>query len=1049
MPKSRSQFIAHSQTTVCSRNHKANDQRKTIHLERISTSVLNIKAPTKSKPTSLRRKDLKSLTYLTNSFNESKKLIPLKSCLSSQRHSNKLKMKVKFNLKKGDDQFRYATRTNSALDVNNNSRNIKEIVITNQQNEILHDNKIGFYRRGMAGDNECKQTDLNSKQQQSEKTETNNDINKSVLKTSLANKIKNMIVEKSKQLSNTSLRQRHVRKSIKLRASNSCSSINYDKFKERLHEIDMKNQSLDKDIAKNVSTPNNSLREIQENRQMPIKDSNFDSNILRNDHINTQKNYDARISPKTQNCQRENCKNIKTHLTSVVYQDIGVTERKIKQWKNRGKNKKRRLLSIRIVRALSSDNIKHYSKNHTMNRTVSESNTPKAKKIFLGKALDFLADCKPIREKNKQEYKIEKNPAREDFRELFKARTNKNRSTIVEQSTNNDIPNRYNLKFENIASRFSICAENFTCWEKLHEKEPKKLQFRFTNDGKQKSGNFILENQITKDKKQRTKININPEEEKTISSSAITKVWSNVLRKLSCSFIVNNHSNFEKYTDKSKPKEEETKISDIRSLNKSCTNLHKEHSKDRFSISANYNKCNVNKNARTQTNTQRSNKINNIKLSKEVAKTKNKSFVDRQPNWTSMEKLSDKRKKSINDITKKHQKQTNACNNNKQQQNLFVNKPRKEKKKKPKNFKTSNDRKSKLPLTLNKATKKKYFDNQSIPHETKKLPSNLLIAPKSCSELAVLHNKVLKHQLPDKLRKYLQVQNDEGLETNKEAKESRTKQFFYKKWWAKCIDKIKFTYSRHDEQHPEVISQKHKLLKRSEKKMSNTKKNNIKTKSYALHENKPSKSIGTTKPRQLFHAEKDSKIKYVTSQESWPFKEKEHILRDQNSKIDKVHQEQLHEHLFLTTSHLNDIKQKIISRCKKIRLKSKSLQEIKCPFPSNQNKNCWQKKQQYKCPQKRIKSEFFLEKHGKSNQLNDSQLSFISKYRKTQSECSQCECIFNQCNERGHMSYVKQLNDCTCLNVHKIKRTLIGYPVTGSKGNNKERSHHLFEKKNN
>ena len=147
MPRHRR--LSRGQTRL-RKKYKSHEKEKTIPLKRKSASLISVKSSIESK------------LHLTKSFNKGDETVPLKSCLSSHKHNEKIKMQVKFYLKTGDGPFHNATHRSPY--VIKNQRKVKESVTTQQQSAISPNNKIGFHGRGTTGNNASKQIGIKSKE---------------------------------------------------------------------------------------------------------------------------------------------------------------------------------------------------------------------------------------------------------------------------------------------------------------------------------------------------------------------------------------------------------------------------------------------------------------------------------------------------------------------------------------------------------------------------------------------------------------------------------------------------------------------------------------------------------------------------------------------------------------------------------------------------------------------------------------------------------------------------------------------------------------------
>lgn len=1013
MPKKRRLFSTRGQTILKSNDYKKSKQGKIIPLERKSTSELRSnKNPTELKSHRLQRKDLK--LNVKKIFNESKRSIPLKSCLSSHLHGEKLKMKVKFYVKKCNDPFRdRLTHTDSAQNVNNNMRKGKEFVTTHRAGAMVKNKEIGFHRRNMAGD-----FDIKSKQKQNkEKTAENNyQINETFLKNSLAGKIRNMIVEKSKQLSDTSIRHRHLRKSLEIRSFNSHSSINYDKFKERLNKHCMKYQAVSNNHAsKNISTANNSLHgkyklapknnsqhptvydrlEMnKQNRQTPNKLSNV--NVK---NINTLNNYNKG-------------ENTEPNLSAVVYQDICVTGRMLKLWKKHSEAKNRRVLSIEIGRKTSNNNISYYSnernkKSYEVNesklkekRQVLDNKSKlenhrkeinifnKSEQIYQAEVFSELftqnnknvmcpeknARMKRLQEKEptKQQYWNDhlKSSIREkhDVENLFIKRTRKKVLPHLIKELTDQFPSVAKANRINLEKQGKIIT-NQTCTstnDTLRYNLPiNKKSTRLKNDGKTGIGhqhthcNITTAKQLSNDKEQKkSKDAYLKEVNNTKNSSIIIKLWTNVLRKALFSYNLNNNSHFEKHTCKSKKKKLRKNIFEnskqVNSLDKMCP-------KTDFGKSE-YNKRNNNKYARTlKIDEQWTNKFID-KKQKEIANHKNKPINDRKLNKAVKKRLSDepgntaktikdqiisheivaqqlnnyrrqfqgskynqqstmtsddifnitmkmsRLSKNISGVHTKNNNQTSDYTDSKQETNFLINRNlSKETKNQKKYNKTVNERNIMLSPKPSKTVKKNERHSQNISLEIDSLLSNLMMNRAPCSEHSELPNKISAY--PNKATNDLQIRN---YHVQNESKNISN-------WWTKFKEQIKHTYRQIDQ--PEKTSKKQKHFKAP---VSSTK---YISSSDRISKTKFTNMVKETKPKNSLTDNKNLETKYGLSKNNPSVKETKSILPNQNKIMtDSLHKQHT-EHLFLSESRLNEIKEQIISECKKALFEFKPLKK--------------------------------------------------------------------------------------------------------------------------
>ncbi|XP_026740146.1 uncharacterized protein LOC113502693 [Trichoplusia ni] len=355
MPKERRFHTERSDIKPTSNFYKSKEKKKQqmIPLARKSTSILSIKSKERS-PTSLRRKDLKSLMYLHNNITEDQTQVGLKSCLSSQRQCDKIKMKVKFYLKKDKDgKLGHPSRTKSAHSFN--KKNTKSLDLSSPKSQ--QKTKTKFNKMRMAGDIPCKQNDVKQKKQ-TEKSEHKSYINSSSLKRNLARTMKNLIIEKSKQLSDTSLSHQH--ESFKLKHNNSYSSITkYQKFKNRLNKSNLKSHLFHQGTGKHVeNTSSRTLFYSFKNQMLPVKHETRLDRSLGMPPAKKIHRVSSNVDHGNKNVKiaRELAKHVtkkehnfpKNNLSAVFYQDICVTGKKLKLWKNN--HTKRRPISLQIGR---------------------------------------------------------------------------------------------------------------------------------------------------------------------------------------------------------------------------------------------------------------------------------------------------------------------------------------------------------------------------------------------------------------------------------------------------------------------------------------------------------------------------------------------------------------------------------------------------------------------------------------------------------------------------------------------------------------------------
>ncbi|XP_035428823.2 uncharacterized protein LOC118261901 [Spodoptera frugiperda] len=378
MPKRQRLSTARGQTLLCNRLcGKSQAHENVIPLQRKSTSVLSVKASTQQLPRALRRKDLKSLTYLTSANNEPNKAVTLKSCISSQKQNDKIKMKVKFYIKKTDNNQSYsasATKSDHDFDKSITKRQ-KETPKLHSAYATLHSNKIDFNRaRDMAGDNN--RLKINIKPKKSfETTGKKSIMNTLFLKKTIASKIKNIIIDKSKQFSDTSLK--HRRNSLKLRFCNSYSSIvDYDKFE----------QNVKTNIKKQIVSPNSKTitkqNKVSSDRSKPLsrsettrktnaKSKGTISTIFKN--INQTSQLHLRKSLPTPKPEHRNSGITKSALSAVLYHDICGTGKRREERKYHENYKKRRSLSIRFGKQTSKQGLKYFTELQNANTAI---NTP-------------------------------------------------------------------------------------------------------------------------------------------------------------------------------------------------------------------------------------------------------------------------------------------------------------------------------------------------------------------------------------------------------------------------------------------------------------------------------------------------------------------------------------------------------------------------------------------------------------------------------------------------------------------------------------------------
>ncbi|PZC79279.1 hypothetical protein B5X24_HaOG216545 [Helicoverpa armigera] len=379
MPKHRRFVLEFGQRPIRRKPYKMSTQEQSIHLERKSTSVLSVKKCFESNCASLRRQDLKSLTYMTNTFQDGNKPLAIKSCLSSQKNSDKIKMKVKFLVKKSAKQSHCITETNSAHIMNKNFTRTEEDELKIQKPATILHNKIAFNKRAMAGDNEFIQVGIKGKQNNAK-----NLPRTSSLKSSFANKVKNMMVEKCKQPSDT--RIRHRRKFIKIRSSNSfSSSLNYENFKQKLTNNDEHLQIVkdiglkEKDVVKLEKYPNQCVSSKQTHGHLEISDNYL--NDRNHDNNKDSNKLNANRSLHIKNSKKNASDKSNSNLSAVVYRDICVTGNRLELWQNHTKHKRRRVLSIRIGKDTSNKVMNYFSNKQCAVSALGEACTQKANKL--------------------------------------------------------------------------------------------------------------------------------------------------------------------------------------------------------------------------------------------------------------------------------------------------------------------------------------------------------------------------------------------------------------------------------------------------------------------------------------------------------------------------------------------------------------------------------------------------------------------------------------------------------------------------------------------
>nr|XP_049702760.1 uncharacterized protein LOC110374999 isoform X1 [Helicoverpa armigera] len=379
MPKHRRFVLEFGQRPIRRKPYKMSTQEQSIHLERKSTSVLSVKKCFESNCASLRRQDLKSLTYMTNTFQDGNKPLAIKSCLSSQKNSDKIKMKVKFLVKKSAKQSHCITETNSAHIMNKNFTRTEEDELKIQKPATILHNKIAFNKRAMAGDNEFIQVGIKGKQNNAK-----NLPRTSSLKSSFANKVKNMMVEKCKQPSDT--RIRHRRKFIKIRSSNSfSSSLNYENFKQKLTNNDEHLQIVkdiglkEKDVVKLEKYPNQCVSSKQTHGHLGISDNYL--NDRNHDNNKDSNKLNANRSLHIKNSKKNASDKSNSNLSAVVYRDICVTGNRLELWQNHTKHKRRRVLSIRIGKDTSNKVMNYFSNKQCAVSALGEACTQKANKL--------------------------------------------------------------------------------------------------------------------------------------------------------------------------------------------------------------------------------------------------------------------------------------------------------------------------------------------------------------------------------------------------------------------------------------------------------------------------------------------------------------------------------------------------------------------------------------------------------------------------------------------------------------------------------------------